>query len=991
GEVQTLFTAVAQLWVTGQTVTWQRLHPGGRHTDHVPTYPFQHQSYWLQDLEDVTDFAVVGIEPEEHPLLGAAIPLPDTDGFVFTGRLSLVTHPWLADHVVMDSVLLPGAAFVDLAIRAGDAVGSSHIDELVIEAPLVIPAQGAVQLQVWVGAAGADGRRSLAISSHPERTRAHESDHPDTAPAWNRHATALLDTVSTVASDPDPAFAGWPGTASADGAAEPIDLAGFYPALLERGITYGPAFQGLTAAWRSGDDVLAEVALPEDQYSEATLFGLHPALFDAALRAVGLISAAGDDGSIRMPLSWTDVTLHVSGSSRVRVRISPVGPDAVHVRLADETGRPVAEIGSLLVRTVPVDQLRAATQPGQAMVDSMFRLEWQPLPGGDQSRPVPNTSVAERLEVWADATPGAVLLDLTAGLSADQPDVLERTRQAVHAALVAVRSAIGEGRTPGMVVALTRNATNGVPDLAAASVSGLVRSAQAEFPGRIVLLDLDDHAASGGAAPEALEGALFTAAEPQLAIRGGRIYVPRLRPVPAIDEAVPAFANGTVLVTGGTGTFGALIARHLVKERGVRDLLLVSRSGPRAPEAVDLAAELGGLGASVEVAACDVGDRSALADLLAGRRLAAVVHAAGVLDDGLIASLTPDRVNTVLRSKAEAGWHLHELTAEQDLAAFVLFSSISGVLGSAGQANDAAANAFLDALAASRRAAGLPAVSLSWGMWTAQSGAAAIDGDRQRPATRRSRGVLTELAAEEGLALFDIATTRGRRSVDLPAVLVPVHLDFAAVRADAAAGTLFPLLRGLVQTPARRTAAVGGGTEAATVKIRAELDGLDQPHQEQLMADLVRTSIAAVAGFPGPESVELLRGITELGLDSLAAVDLRNRLGQITGLRLPTTLVFDYPTPKVLAEYLRSELLSSGPDGIAAVLDELNRLEAALDRGELMAAPRDRLVDRLRQLTVKLTAVPAGPVEGTQTVSERLESASTDELFDFIDNELGES
>nr|CAQ52624.1 type I polyketide synthase, modules 7-8 [Streptomyces violaceoruber] len=385
-------------------------------------------------------------------------------------------------------------------------------------------------------------------------------------------------------------------------------------------------------------------------------------------------------------------------------------------------------------------------------------------------------------------------------------------------------------------------------------------------------------------------------------------YLSQARHVGKVVLTVPAPVDpeGTVLITGGTGTLGALVARHVVTEWGVRHLLLLSRRGAEAPGAAELVAELGALGAQVGVGVCDAADREALAGVLEGvdpaHPLTAVVHTAGVLDDATIEHLSPARLDTVLRPKADAAWNLHELTRHLDLSAFVLFSSVASTFGNRGQGNYAAANAFLDALAAHRRAAGLPATSLAWGLWAERSG---MTGHLDAVDLRRmAQGGVRPLSSDEGLALLDA----GARAAD--AALVPVRLDLAALAAQGRDGTLPPLLRGLVRTPSKRTVrAAAGGTGGAEGGLAERLAGLAAADAERSLLDLVRTHVAAVLGHASADDVEALRTFKEAGFDSLTAVELRNRLTTATGLRLPATLVFDHPTPQALADHLVARLL----------------------------------------------------------------------------------
>ncbi|MGH2855056.1 MAG: type I polyketide synthase, partial [Solirubrobacteraceae bacterium] len=366
-------------------------------------------------------------------------------------------------------------------------------------------------------------------------------------------------------------------------------------------------------------------------------------------------------------------------------------------------------------------------------------------------------------------------------------------------------------------------------------------------------------------------------------------------PGPAVDP------GGSVLITGGTGGVGGEVARHLVREHGARSLVLASRRGREAPGAVELAAELEALGARVSVVACDVADREQLAELLAGVPaefpLCAVVHAAGVLEDGTVESLTPEALAKVLAPKIDAAWHLHELTRELDLGAFVLCSSVAGTLGSPGQGNYAAANVFLDALAARRRTQGLAAVSMAWGWW--EQASELTGGLREVDLARAKRAGFEAFSTAEGLELFDAALDASE------ALTVPVRLNLAPLRAAARSGyppTLPAVLRGLVRAPARRASAGVGGSLAR------RLAGLSGDARRREALGVVRGEVAAVLGYDSAEAIDVQRAFKELGFDSLLAVELRNRLNAATGLQLPATLVFDHPNPAALTDHLLSEI-----------------------------------------------------------------------------------
>ncbi|MER6711272.1 SDR family NAD(P)-dependent oxidoreductase [Streptomyces sp. NPDC000877] len=944
-EPETLLSAVARLHVAGAAVDRKAVYarPGARRVD-LPTYAFQRQRYWLDEPLPAPD------APDAQPLLGPAFPVPDTGRTVLTGLLSRAAHPWLADHVVAGRVIAPATVFVELAVRAGDEVGCDAVDELVVLSPLALPGAAGVRVQVVVGTPDDSGRRPVDIYARPEESA-------EEVP-WTRHVSGQLGRGRAAEDEPVP----WPPEG-----AEAVDLSGAYAALAGAGLSYGPAFQGAGAVWRRGDDVFAEVRLPAPHAAQAGRFGLHPALFDAASHAP-LLAAPADASAIRVPFAWSGVRLYASGATEVRVRVTRTGADTVSLTLTDPAGRLVARVDSLTTRELPAEQAEQTEQAGLAkdvVRGSLLRPEWTAIE-------LSGRGVADR--AWAVRGPDELglaaflpgagepeFVAVTAVARATAPDPPAAVHELTGRVLATLQDLQDDpGAAGSRLVVVTRDATAPVPDLAGAAVWGLVRTAQSELPGRVVLVDVDGR-------PESLRllPAAVATGEPQLRFRDGRVTVPALAAVHEVADAGAAFgADGTVLITGGTGALGAELARHLVTAHGVRHLLLTARRGPRAPGAEELRAELAESGARVGIVACDAADRAALAEVVrrAEPPLTAVVHAAGVLDDGVLDSLTPGRMAAVLRPKADAAWHLHELTRDSGLSAFVVFSSVSGLLGRAGQGNYAAANSFLDALALRRTAEGLPALSLAWGPWEHTGGMAA----GQPPRRPRSRDVLVPLSTRQGLALFDAAVRTSEP------VLVPVLLDRAALRSPG--GPLPPPLRGIVRrdrpTAAAATATASGspggaGRTPEPGAWRARLDRLPVSDRRAALTELLRADVADVLGYADADALPAGRSLAELGFDSLTAVQLRNRLSTALGLRLPVGVVFDHRTAEDLARHLLgllpTEPTASPTEPTAA--PTATATAAREETGPITAAARE-VTDPTTATTRE--AVPATPEPGAR-------------------------
>ncbi|MFE9683955.1 SDR family NAD(P)-dependent oxidoreductase [Streptomyces sp. NPDC006285] len=1329
--------ALGNAHVSGVEIDAEALFGTGSRRVELPTYPFQRERYWYSAPARRGDLSAVGLREAAHPLLGTGVELPESGSVVYTARLGADTQPWLADHTLLGTALLPGAALMDLTGWAGRQSGCARTDELILQAPVALPDTGALELRLLVAAADEDGRRNLTIHS---REAGAEPGTP-----WTRHAEAVVVPAQDT-EPPTAAPAPWPPAAATP--ARHTEPGAFYAEFAARGYDYGPAFRGFHAGWTQGDAVHAEVRLP--QQATGTGYGIHPALLDAALQAMSLGRFFPEDGQTRMPFAVRGVTLHTEGATRLRVTVRPAGEETVALHVTDDTGRPVLDIDELLVRTVSDEQLAAASAGRSGHHGSLYEVDWPVLPVA-AALPVRRLAVvgedhAKVLAAMESAgTDSDWYPDLAALLAATEagpaPDTVvisfphhpcpegPAAHSTAHRALDLAQGWLAAGdRLAGTTLALiTRGAVAAgadeqAADPVAATVWGLIRSAQSEEPGRFVLLDVDR--------PDTLRGATLSAAlacgEPQAAVRGDTVRVPRLvragdttargdlllppgdstawrlattgtgtlaglrltdapdtlaalepgqvriavraaginfrdtlialgmypgeavmgaegagivtetgpgvthlapgdrvlgmwtggfgpfavadarmvAPIPdgwsyAEAASVPAvfltahyaltrlavarpgqsllvhaaaggvgmaalqiarhlgltvyatastgkwdtlrrlgladgaladsrtteFADtfltatggrgvdivlnslagefvdaslrllprgghflelgkadvrdphhlatthpgtayqafdlvqagpdtvgemlrellglfaegvlsplplttyeisgareafrtlsqarhtgklvltmppsfgpyGTVLVTGGTGTLGSAVARHLVTEHGVRHLVLAGRRGPDAEGATGLAAELSRLGAEVTVRACDAGDREQLAALLAtipaDRPLTGVVHTAGVLADGTVPALTPGDLDTVLHPKVDAVLNLHDLTRDLDLTGFVMYSSSSALFGSPGQGGYAAANAFLDAFAGYRRSLGLPAVSLAWGLWAGDSRMAGHL-DQSGMHRRLARGGVLPLTDAEGLALFDAA-----QAADSP-LQVPIRLNHAAVRAAGAVPTfLSTLVEGAGAGSARQAPHQAAPTDTLTVR----LAGLSTDEQEELLLDTVRGHAAAVLGHGGPEGIAADRAFRETGFDSLTAVEMRNRLATATGLRLPATLVFDHPTPLALAAHLRAALApdeagttpAADADG-SSVMTELDRLEALF--GALAGRPADSPdgpdTTTHQEIAGRLTALAGlwNGIAGTRgtpaaegTTADSLQDADDDEIFAFID------
>ncbi|PXX54880.1 acyl transferase domain-containing protein [Nocardia tenerifensis] len=978
GGLTAFLGSVANLYTEGVPVDWRRAYP--RKLDlgiDLPTHPFDRDRYWIRPGHLAAP-SELGLTSVSHPLLTGSLKLAAEPGcHVWTGTWSLAEYPWIADHRVCGAALVPGTAFVELAAYVTAAVGGNEVEELHLEAPLPLPDSGSVRIQVWVGAPDSSGKRALAIHSA-------ESDAAS-GPNWQRHATG------TIAETEDPLEAN-PGFAAAwpPAQATPIDLGPMYGELAREGLGYGPVFQNVRKAWSARGDIgellFAEVELP-GELRGSSYAAAHPALLDSAFH-VALEHGAVDRNpeEVWIPFSWRNIRALRPSEARssLRAGICRTGDRQVSLTATDQNGVPVLSVGEVALRPIPTTMLSAAVA---APAEPFHSLRWIPV-----TRPI-EPSAARR---WAVLDPtgafdcAGIDLDRWDGIGslieamdhgAPAPHLVlvrlegtpERSADAVEAGLrdglrLVQRWLADDRLSDARLVLLTTGATGSSErvSLTAAALWGLVGSAQSEHPGRFTLVDLDNPASTH------LLPAIVELPEPRIRVRGGSVEVARLFAEPRRStESFQPDAETTILITGGTSGIGAAIARHLV-DRGARHLVLVSRRGERAAGAETLAAELRSGGAVVTMAACDVADKNAMSAIIdaipAAHPLAGLIHSAGVLDDGLIATLTEKQLARVLRPKIAGTLILHELTEHLDLRFFVLMSSLAGVIGAAGQANYAAANSFLDAMARLRRSQGLAATSIAWGLW---ADASAMTEHLAGGGVARLAGRgLVPMRTPEALGMFDAAVGQPDASI------IAASIDTRALLADRASGGSAPMFDTLLPD-------LG---EERSDRVADPLENLaDQPDSdwEAALTRFVRAEIAAVLRFGDGPSLPVDRSFQELGLDSLGALQLRNRINASVGLSMPVSVVFDHPTVTRLAQHVTAQLRqrdrANRQGVVAGALADIRRHVRALDVDDRSSALAG-LTDLVRELST-------GPSSDEPPSS--IETASVSELFDMIDNDMG--
>lgn len=929
-EEDSLMDAVGRAHVAGMTFDWSAVLAGaGARRIALPTYSFQRKSYWLGGPQrEEKNAESLGLRHVAHAMLGAEIALPE-GGFLFTARVSRSDVPWLPDHAIFDRIILPGMSLLDMLATAGRRVGAPQIRRMSLQAPLIVPRDGAALVQITLDPADTNGQRAFRVHA-----RAVEAG---TEGPWTLHASGALEAETAISGDRE--LAVWPPPGST-----PVELDGFYERLAARGLQYGPAFRALREAHRHGADVYGTLELPAGQ--DTAGYRIHPALLDAGLHLLFAGAQAGTtDVLVPFELQHARMADIAAPPREVRAHLVLGGTDAsglpsrASISFHDTNGVLLAAVTRADFRSISPDKLKkaadleAAARTAKAAPAPIFRpasaatllrVQWTPVPlaaslpsraacavvgsgaGTDEITALLRTSGVDVVRVdtpaelrerlareprrvstvvrVVNAPSGGDIADSATRMTADMVKELQDwTRQrelAAYRHVLVTSEAILPGR-------------RAMESLACAPLWGLLRSVRSENPERQwMLLDTDGDEAS----QQAFAAALFTAGEPEAALRRGTLLVPRWvqADVPAAAPRSALSPQGTVLVTGATSGLGPKVAKHLATHHGVKHLLLTSRRGQAAPGASELTRELAALGCEAVMAACDVADEAALAELLGTipdeHPLTGVFHSAGVLDGGLAMSLTSDNIARVFGPKVKGAWNLHQLTQDRALAEFVVFSSVAGLVGSEGQGAYAAANTFLDCLSQARHQLGLPAQSLAWGPW-AEVGMASRLPEVHQDRMRRA-GFISMPPAE---ALEEMS--RAMR-VHEP-LLVPVHLDEEALRREPPR----PWLRSLFPDRAPEPAPV---IEQVTKPqtLRQRLDAATPQERESTILELVRTEVAAVLKLQDAKKLQVDQPLEQLGMDSLMAVDIRRRLENRLSMQLPATLVFDHPTCGALLDHL---------------------------------------------------------------------------------------
>ncbi len=914
-EGATLQEAVSRVHVRGHGVNWAGFFaPVAARSIPLPVYAFQRKRYWL-DPKRSTAGGLPGQYPGHNDLAGSFCVQPD-GGWLHFIPVGPSHQPYLSDHIIHGQSIVAGAFHVGVLL----AVAEEHfgaegfvVEQIRFLRPLLADTDQVLQVALTSDDGGA---------SYRARTLMLEEDDGVVA-QW-----ALFVEGVIIPGGAAPVKAHTLESARAL-CTESVDVAGYYADLAAVNIVWDPLWRWTLQAFAGpgGEGGFLELGPPEGLLSGN--LPLHPVAIDNGFAALKLGMEVGDDEETpQLPFAVDRIAWHRQPRGRLWTYTMPLELGDDHSRFDltfwDEDGELVAEFFSCTIKRAP-EELMLANAGASALDRWMFQVDWRAV-----ERPTP--AVEGSVALWArregvlledvqrqlnDAGIDVIRLSEISAASAEPvsmvlalwegDDDVKSSAHGVSADALAQLQTLMGGDLAAPVVWITRDAVgtgeaDTVSGVGTSALWGLGRVARNESVDLALrLLDVDD----GG---EGLVEALSLKDEPECALRAGELLSPRLmkNAAPAPSDAPLVKGEGTVLITGGLGALGQEVARYLVNEQGVKHLLLTSRRGMGAPGAEALVQELRDAGAQVAVAGCDVSERASLDAALSSvegeHPLCGVIHLAGLLDDGTLSELDSERLHRVLTPKVDGAWNLHQATRDLTLDLFVLFSSATGIIGGAGQGNYAAANAFLDALAQHRQAQGLAGLSIAWGPWASGGMAAGLDDADKARMRRQGLGAL-EVAA--GMSLL-------KRSLEQPhALSVVMALDPGRLQQsiERSGGEVPALYRGLIRI------IPSSGTSAS--ELRARLEALPEEEQLDEILAAIKDEIALVLGLSSGREVGANKSLQDLGIDSLMAVELSKRMVAMTNVKLPATLIFDYPTPAAIAGKLMTDLnlTSAGTTG----------------------------------------------------------------------------
>lgn len=967
-ERATLLGSLGTLYTLGCQVDWNKLYPSGCKVVRLPSYPWQRERYWFEQKTKRKEAFCRKGDTVLHPLLGQRLRSAFKET-LFESQLSINLQPFLVDHQVYGMVVLPGAAYLEIAVAAAAAVfgsGPYVLKEVLIQEALVLPKDADRIVQLILTPSGV-GEASFQILSLAE-----EDGEDDSTPTWTQHAAGKIyagqtDQVQTSVSleDLQAHFQ------------EELSVGAYYQQLRGRGLEYGPSFQGIEQLWRRDGEALGRIRLPEALVSEAEAYQLHPVLMDSGLQLLFATLSSDGDGDTYLPVGLESLRVYRRPDTRLWIHGSMRPKDGSNqetrtgdLRLFDDAGQVIAEVEGLHVKRVNREVLLHFAQKN--LSDWLYQVEWQPkarvsnleqsqanypgswllfadqrgiaaalaklleshgetcvmvFPGeacevSDEGHWMINPAHAEDFQhlfkkvLSTDKAPLRGVVHLW-GLDSPSPEAMTLASLGV-AQTLGCRSVLhliqGLTQADGSASPRLWLVTRGTQPVESPAASSAVAQATLWGLGRVVALEhpeiwggmVDlDVSTSGDEATTLLAEIWKPDGEDHLVFRGGQRYVARL--VGSSHTGKPAEPlslrnDGTYLITGGLGGLGLKLAGWMV-EQGARHLVLVGRSGASSATSAALS-QLEQAGAQVLVAKGDVSQETDVARILGEINesmppLRGIIHAAGVLDDGMLRSHAWERFAKVMAPKVEGAWNLHVLTQDMPLDFFVLFSSMASLLGSPGQGNYAAANAFLDALAHHRRAQGLPGLSINWGTWAEVGMAASLGSHNQHRLTALG---MDTIALKQGLQVL------GQLFQHTDAQVGVVPVKWSQFMQQFTDDTAPPLLAELAREAGSLVLAEQPSVQQ--LEFLKRLSKVPPRDRQELFLAHVRDQVTKVLGLSPSHSLEPHQGFFDIGMDSLTSVELRNRLQTTLGRSLPSTLIFDYPTLNALAGYLASEMFS---------------------------------------------------------------------------------